>query len=290
MKKGAELFNLHYVNHGHEIDSKTLTATLTTITTVVEQTNLMLGTNKSIRLIVKPFNPGTFEVPIEAVETAIGGLLATSYPQVKEVVKFVIDLFTLRKFLKGEPPKTITEKGTKKEITNCTGQTFQAENLVVNLFQNNVIVGGALDDGFRQLEKDDSISEFQITDKKRSPLVTVTRDEFGYFTSLKKEVVEGKRDRAERTVLHVVRVVFEPKRRWEFYYHGVKIPAYVVDEEFLQRIHDGEAFCKGDALDVDLVITQEFDGTADTYVNRLYTITKVHTHTPRQTQMKLGTK
>ncbi len=84
--------------------------------------------------------------------------------------------------------------------------------------------------------------------------------------------------------MHTLKIVFEEKYKWEFYYKNHKITAKIDDAEFFKKINSGEKFGKGDVLRVELEIFQIKDEVADVFVNHSYRILKVIEHRPRQQQ------
>ena len=91
-------------------------------------------------------------------------------------------------------------------------------------------------------------------------------------------------------MLNIVRLSFDKSQKWEFYYDGNKITAKINDVDFLLKIDSGETFAKGDSLEVELEILQEFDQTVNTYVNKSYKINRIIRHIPRPPQGKLDFK
>ena len=87
--------------------------------------------------------------------------------------------------------------------------------------------------------------------------------------------------------LNIFKLVWDNKRKWEFYWRGDKISAKIIDETFFKNIDKGEQFAKGDLLEVELQITQIFDKSVNTFINdnNSYQIAKVIHHIPRPTQV-----
>jgi len=85
----------------------------------------------------------------------------------------------------------------------------------------------------------------------------------------------------------IFKIVFDDKSKWDFIYRGNKINAKILDDMFYDKVDKGEKFSKGDSLEVDLEITQYFEESVNVFLNRSYTITKVHQHRPREKQLNL---
>ena len=78
------------------------------------------------------------------------------------------------------------------------------------------------------------------------------------------------------------------KRKWEFYWRGMRIPAPVLDTIFYDRFFAHEIMiAPGDGLRVALRITQVQSPDTGIYVNEQYEIVEVFEHIPRMQQLKL---
>ena len=105
---------------------------------------------------------------------------------------------------------------------------------------------------------------------------------------------ESKRELIEITQLEISRAVLERgKRRWEFFWRGVKIAAPILDERFSDRFFAHEiTIAPGDSLEVALRIVQEKKPDSGIYVNVRYEVVEVYQHVPRvdleQTAAKNG--
>lgn len=282
-----EAFHVYFGTSKHELDARTLTATLSMLTAVANEIDFQLNSNKRTGFVVRATAPGSIEFSMAAIEAQMAGLVVANFGYVKDVLGIMVNYMNLRKFLKGQEPSSIERRADSNAVTNNEGAVFQAQNMTINIFKGNTPINDAVDGAFRTLEADEQVKEFQITDKAKKPLLSVHRKEFGYFRFDKKTPIEKRRDKVERTHLHVVRVVFEEKRRWEFYYQQIKIAAYITDEAFNAKVQAGEAFAKGDGLLVDLSIQQEYDAAAGIFFNKSYTVIKVHGHNPRKLQVGL---
>ena len=52
--------------------------------------------------------------------------------------------------------------------------------------------------------------------------------------------------------------------------YGINISAKIADPSFYELIDKGEAFAKGDILEVELQINQKFDESVNTFVTKSY--------------------
>ena len=131
---------------------------------------------------------------------------------------------------------------------------------------------------------------FEITDKNEKALVRVDKSEFVDLSQKSEEVEEGERKIVEAATVNVVRVSFEENLKWDFYYRGIKISAKIADPSFYELIDKGEAFAKGDVLEVELQINQKFDESVNTFVTKSYQVNKIVRHLSRNEQQKINFK
>ena len=58
--------------------------------------------------------------------------------------------------------------------------------------------------------------------------------------------------------------------------------------EFFELIDRGEAFAKGDVLEIELQISQKFDETVNTFITKSYQVNKIVRHLSRNEQQKIN--
>jgi hypothetical protein len=75
--------------------------------------------------------------------------------------------------------------------------------------------------------------------------------------------------------------------KWDFYYRGNKISARINDPNFYELIDKGEAFAKGEILEVELQINQIFEESVNTFINKSYQINRIINHYKRDEQKKI---
>jgi hypothetical protein len=197
----------------------------------------------------------------------------------------------LRKFLKGERPKAVTsDEKNKVKIENNSGQIIIIDNPVYNLNEKNKIVEKAVTNTFETLEADSAVTGLEITDSKKNPLFEAKKEDFKKIAGVplrEESLRENERKIIERADLTTLKVVFEEKYKWEFYYQNHKITARIDDGDFFNKVNSGEKFGKGDVLRVELEIFQIKDEAAGVFVNHSYRIIKVIEHIPKQRDRQL---
>jgi sulfur transfer complex TusBCD TusB component (DsrH family) len=287
-------FKIKFDGQQHQVDANVLVSSLIHTTTIVQEVNKYLNSGKKIEIKVKALEKGSFLCHIELVETTIDSLknlLTKDNIEVgAAIVTTVVGIIELKKFLKGKKAKEVQKQGDRTKIINKDGNVLIIENATFNIYEHSPVVKDALAQNFDALNNDPAITGFEITDKNENALVRVDKSEFVELSQKSEEVEEGERKIVEAATVNVVRVSFEESLKWDFYYRGIKISAKIADPSFYELIDKGEAFAKGDVLEVELQIHQKFDESVNTFVTKSYTVNKIVSHLSRNEQQKINFK
>lgn len=290
----ANDFKIKFDGQQHQVDANVLVSSLIHTTTIVQEVNKYLNSGKKIEIKVKALEKGSFLCHIELIETTLDtlkNLLTKDNIEVgAAIVGTVVGLIELKKFLKGKKAKEVQQQGDKTKIVNKDGNVIIIENATFNIYEHSPVVKDALAQNFDVLNNDPAITGFEITDKNEKPLVRVDKSEFVDLSQKSEEVEEGERKIVEAATVNVVRVSFEENLKWDFYYRGIKISAKIADPSFYVLIDKGEAFAKGDILEVELQINQKFDESVNTFVTKSYQVNKIVRHLSRNEQQKINFK
>ena len=286
-------FKIKFDGQQHQVNANVLVSSLIHTTTIVQEINNYLNSGKKIEIKVKALEKGSFLCHIELVETALDGLKNLLTKDNIEVgaatISTLVGLLQLKKFLKGKKPKEI-EQGSKTKITNTDGNVIVIENATFNIYERSPVVKDALSQNFDVLNNDPAITGFEITDKNEKAYIRVDKSEFEDMAQKYEESGEGERFIVEAATCNILRVSFEENLKWDFYYRGIKISAKIVDPNFYELIDKGEAFAKGDVLEVELQVNQKFDDSVNTYVTKSYQVNKIIRHISRNEQQKINFK
>ena len=285
-------FKIKFDGQQHQVDANVLVSSLIHTTTIVQEVNRYLNSGKRIEIKVKALEKGSFLCHIELIETALDSLknlLTKDNIEVgAAIIGTVVGLIELKKFLKGKKARDVQKQGDKTKIINKEGNVLIIENATFNIYEHSPVVKDALAQNFDVLNNDPAITGFEITDKNEKPLVRVEKSEFADLSQKSEEVEEGERKLVEAATVNVVRVSFEENLKWDFYYRGIKISAKIADPSFYELIDKGEAFAKGDVLEVELQINQKFDESVNTFVTKSYQVNKIVRHLSRNEQQKIN--
>ncbi|MEO8760370.1 MAG: hypothetical protein ABI388_04450 [Bacteroidia bacterium] len=287
-------FKIKFDGQQHQVDANVLISSLIHTTTIVQEVNTYLNSGKKIEIKVKALEKGSFLCHIELIETTLDSLknlLTKDNIEVgAAIIGTVVGLIEIKKFLKGKKAKEVTPQGNKTKIINKDGNVLIIENATFNIYEHNPIVKDALAQNFDALNNDPAITGFEITDNNEKPLVRVDKSEFIDLSQKSEEIEEGERKIIEAATVNVVRVSFEENLKWDFYYRGIKISAKITDPSFYELIDKGEAFAKGDVLEIELQINQKFDESVNTFVTKSYQVNKIIRHVLRNEQQKINFK
>jgi len=294
----SELFTIKYDGKTNEIDADTFIYTLNNFNELLKEVNQQINSITSkdteIKVKIKSFSPGSFDVNIDII-SSLGKTLLSIFS--KDNVEYsaalmaiVGGLFSYRQFLKGKPPKATKELSDNKvEVTNDEDKTATVDSVFVVLTtadrgqKINEYTGNI----FAYMAKDENITSFNILDKNKKSLFKAPSTEFETIGGNVHFDDKTHRYITKQATINIFKIVMEVKHRWSFIYDGNRISALMIDESFFGLIDNGLRFGKGDALFVDLKIKQEFDKSVNTFVNKEYEILKVLKHIPRGEQQKL---
>lgn len=287
---------IKFGGESHMIDSNTLINSLIHFTNVVQEANNELAPDRKVDIKIKANKEGSFEVEMALVSSTVIDVVksvfsADNVTYVSALGSVVGGIYATAKFLLGKKPKQITapDKENNITITNYNGEVKTFDFRGATIYLNNPKVREAISQEFETLERDENVTDFELLDKDNKPIVTIDKVEFptlfnDEYDDISTNEILGK---VENASLNIVSLDWELKKKWEFYYLGNKISAKIKDNIFGEKIDKGERFGKGDTLIVDMEVKQEFIESVNTYVNKSYTIIKIHKHIERNIQGKL---
>ena len=288
-------FKIKFDGQEHQLDANTLINSLIHTSSIIQEVNTFYNSGKKIEIKIKALEKGNFLINIELVESVLENiknlLTKDNVEYAAAIIGSFIGLIELKKFLRGKKAKSIEEKSSEKvRIENEDGQVIYIENFTYIVYENSSIVKDALAQNFETLDNDPTITAFEITDKNEVPLIRVEKEDFNSMSIKSEEISNGERVLTEAANLNILRLSFEGNLKWDFYYKGNKISAKILDKNFYELIDKGQAFAKGDILEVELQINQIWEEAVNTFINKSYSVTKILRHIPRNEQGKLDFK
>lgn len=285
-------FKIKFDGNTHQIDANTLINSLLHLTNITQEVNRELATDRKIEIKVNAFKEGSFLVHI-ILETSliesIGNLFNKENLEIAgNIVTVVAGLYGAAKFLKGKEANVLETNDNSVKIENVKGDVTYIDNRVFKIYQNNKIVRESISQEFETLNNDENVTGFELLGKDDTPIVQIPREDFLEISSVDDSVIlPDERLVVKEGKLFIFSLSFDINAKWSFYYEGNKFTAKINDDEFVKLIDSGEKFAKGDTLDAEFEIRQEYYEPANTYVNKSYKILRIIKHNPRNEQAKL---
>lgn len=274
----------------NELNVNTFLKSLASISTIIDEINNEIGEGQKLEIKIKALDKGSFLIHLGLITKEAAKLITTiDWDMASKVINILVDIFTLRKFLKGKKPKEILEKDEDVTITTDSGNKLKIKKTTFNIYNSNIRINESLSNNFEALRSDSSIESFEFQSARNKRLFYSPQQD---FESMSVKVIneiseENIKIVEELAILHIFKLVWDKNRKWEFYYRGIKISAFINDELFFKQIDRGENFAKGDSLEVDLQTRKFFNKDVNTFVNESYVIIKVRKHIPRPDQGSL---
>jgi len=288
--ENSEGIILHFGTKPHEIDAKTLLESFGAIESALMSISRHGHPESKFSIKVKPFQKGSFEIPVEVKQALLATgltLTSTDWATAKASVKILLELIKLKLQLKGKEPKVVRRTGNDVQIQQNSRCTINVDQRTFNIYVKDSEVGEAITKGFKALEADKEVKSFTVLNSQREKLLDVPRRSFPLLGKAKKDSADNEQKATERLELPIFKPVLEKSigHKWQFYYRGIKrISAAITDENFLERVNQGERFGRGDTLDVELEIVKEIDDKLKILVNKSYKIIRVYDISRRQEQ------
>jgi hypothetical protein len=286
----TEDLKLKFDGQTHQIEANTLINSLLHFTNIVQEVNKELATGNKVEVKVNALPEGSFlcHITVQSIIDATQNIFSKENIAVaKEIVDVVTGVYKLGKLLKGKAATEVTAENNRTTVKNVEGTVVVINNPTYNIYTNNRVVREALSREFQTLANDPNVTGFELLDTKNEPLVQIDKPDFAEIAAIEDMPQLAERAVTKVGMLNIVRVAFERNMKWEFYFEGIKISAKLNDDEFVKLVDAGESFAKGDTLEAEIEIRQEFEPTVNAYINRGYKVIKILRHIPRPGQTKL---
>lgn len=291
-----ETLKIKFDGATHQIDANTFINSLVHFTNIVQEVNRGLGTDIRVEIKINALEQGSFlvDLVIKAVETAgiLGTLFAVDgFPTIVNLVKSVGEIYKLAKFTKGEKTNIIEHNNDSVKIENVKGDITYIDQRVYNIYTTNNTIKEAITQEFKTLDNDSNVTGFELLNTNNEKIFEAKKEDFKELANSTTflELPDAKLI-TKTGMLNILSLSFEKNRKWDFIYEGNKISVKLTDQEFSELIDRGEAFAKGDSLEAEIEIRQEFNKSANVYVNKSYKVIKINKHIPRPKQQNLFSK
>ena len=253
--------------------------------------NTLLSFDKTIKGFAECKNLSGTSVNVENIQSGcieIGAIISViqtlndSAGYISAIWNYLKELYSLYKFLKGQPPAKTEKQEDKVSVENHVGEKCTFNECVVNqyIFNGATIIG----EGSKILS-DKSISEVKLLDGDRKTVLQIPREELSDIVPYKKISQNKSELISEETHELVVATVNleNPRKNWTFISKdGNRFSAKIQDESFVSKIIAGAiSFRNGDKMTCNLEIIKRFVVALDTYEVKSRIIKNVIQYTNR---------
>lgn len=286
----VDRFVLYFDTPRKEINAYALAGALVGLADAVREANATVNPGYLVEVVVETLSDGSFKATVRTVFTKARNLF--SHQAVQAVIWGIVATHIYEKLIKTDAPPKITVTDTLvtieigKDKIIVPKDVYEAKRQLEKSERFNNAVGKVFD----AAASDPNIKGIALTEESGSapPALIVPREMFGLFQT-EQPVNETTREIVEITQVEISRAILERgKRRWEFFWRGVKIAAPILDDRFFDRFFAHEiTIAPGDGLEVALRITQERNADSGIFVNVRYEIIEVYEHVPRLKQAVL---
>jgi hypothetical protein len=287
IREEVDRFVLHFDTPRQEINAYGLASALVGLSDAIREANAAVNPGYRVEVVVEALTDGSFRAVIRTVFEKAKNLF--SHEAAKAIIYGIIATHIYERAIKREEPTRIT---------------VSDDSVVIEVGKNKIIVPKSVYEAKRQLEKserfksaigqvfsgaasDPSVQGIAITATGGTPPEPfyIPREDFALLQTTT-AIDETTREVVETAHLEISRAILERgKRKWEFFWRGIKIAAPILDERFFNRFFAHEVtIAPGDALEVALRIVQERRTDTGIYVNVRYEVIEVYNHVPRLKQ------
>lgn len=286
----VDKFVLYFETPRHEVSAYALASALVGLTDAVREANAIVNPGYKVEVVVEALAPGSFQATVRTVFTKAKNLF--SHSAVQAVIWGIVSTHIYEKCIKtDEPPKitvsddmVVIEVGKEKIIV--PRDIYEAKKQVEKSERFRNAIGKV----FEAAASDPNVTGIAITDENNAPPpnLIIPKELFCRFET-ESTLDENTREIIQITQVEINRAILERgRRRWEFFWRGIKIAAPILDDRFFDRFFAHEIMiAPGDGLEVALRILQEKHPDSGIFVNKRYEIVEVYDHVPRLKQVEL---
>ncbi|MBJ7535061.1 hypothetical protein JDN40_13175 [Rhodomicrobium vannielii ATCC 17100] len=287
---------IHYGGKLTSVDAYTFANSLISFADTIRAINQAIDPKQEIEVRVEAIDTGSFRAVIRRIPKGFEGLFSK---RLEDFLWTLLCTFIIERVILNDP-KTVINISSDQVIIETDGSKYiipraafdQAEQL-----KKNPEIQKKLSKTFEVVGGDPAIENFGITPsvKDESPLFQVPSEEFQKISLTPALLPDGpnedSRTRTEKVTLVILKAwLRRGSAKWAFEWNGHPISAPIKDLTFFERLERREILIgAGDALDVDLSFTQNFDVDARIYVNdpSTFVVERVHKPISRSVQLSL---
>ncbi len=285
----SEGFVIYFGGQPNEVDSYTFANALVAVADAFREINSQVNSGTALEVRLEALAAGSFKAQLKGLRKSLPSLL-TGFG--KNVVLPIFLSFLWDEW-KGDDKITINtdeviiERGQDRIIVP------RAAYDAAKALPNKPAVRAHIAKAMTVVSADENVESFGIYRDLQSdsqPLILIPRADFDRVREIELADDPLRRHNDERATINVIKAVFQASnRKWEFVWNGVKISAPIEDAVFLADLLQRRYLMgNGDALDVDLRISQRWDSTSSVWLNDGYAVMKVYSHVPASPPLQIG--
>lgn len=295
MKNDSFDFNIKFDGQVHAVDANTMITSLVSVSALLQESSAYLKPDAKVDLKIEAPQKGSFILLLNIVAEVAENLFdKDNLNHAATLVGFVADVFAIKLALakNGDPvsiEKNKSDKGDLVQFKHKNGSVTYHKSVVNNFYFGSQSAQDNVSRTFQAIQEEGGIDSFEITRRNGEQLFEAEKEWFEKLSEpTTAKPTESRTITDDNAELFVFKVVFHNRYKWEFYYQGNKITASLEDQDFFQKVINGQIpFRNGDSLVVKLEIEKIFDETVNTFVNHRYRILNVNEHKPRLQQSSL---
>lgn len=285
----VDRFVLYFDSPYRQINAYALATSLTGLADAVRSANAAVNPGYYVEVVVETLIDGSFQAVVRTVYEKTRDLLSSE--AAKAIIYGIIATHIYEIAFKSDTPPVITVKSevviiefakekiiVPRDVYEAKKQLEKSERFTSGV--NRIFQGAQLDQTVRGLG-------LKIEIDASMPQVCIPRENFASFDS--RGELEGSREVVEYATLEISRAILERgRRKWEFYWRGMRISAPVLDLSFYDRFFAHEIMiAPGDGLRVVLRVTQIAAPDTGIFMNTHYEVVEVIEHIPRMQQSRI---
>jgi uncharacterized protein YxjI len=259
--KSQSNFEFH-IDGKNEIDAEILSDIISNMAGLAKSATQEINPEAYLKMNVTAFKNGSFQIDFSAICEGMETLLALSPAAglAANVVSAVNGFLQIKKHLKGSPPKSITPvANNQSEVENKDGQKFivhKASTVIINNYRIDNMVGNIA----RDVKEHNPDGGFTMSTPEGKTKFEA-KDVDNISKPLPIENIEEKLCKVMHVEadLPIKKVDLLGRSTWEFKYkdHGIK--ARVLDDELIEKVHNGASLRAGDYIHAKMEMRCDLD-------------------------------
>ncbi|MCK6614779.1 MAG: hypothetical protein L6Q47_11120 [Ignavibacteriaceae bacterium] len=278
----------------HSVDLSVLVETLISTSEIIDYIHGYYKYDNNINIKIGAPVKGSLEIDLELIHAGFKTIRTIftndNISIISTILQNFIDLYKLYKFLINQPKEEVKKTENSNNtitLTNSNNNTITINTYVVNMYESGRIKP-KIDRTLNAVSEDTDINEFTIETPDPEQKFSFSREDIEMAINAEETIELGEQIVTRKAELILIRVSFDPRMKWDFWYSNQKISAKLNDKEFGESIDKRiESFHKGDTLTVELRIKQVYDNELKIYKDTSYQINKVYKHNKVGTQTNL---